>query len=184
MAVDNGLVVGNAQYTPPNSTTLTRAFAWTATGGMVALGTLGGEQSIVYAVSNGQAVGWANTADGRQHAFKWTAAGGMVDLGTFCFQHRHAEQWNREEADSSQNRYRAGFCDRHHHVLIEFETRPVLQLLDQLQAGESRNQERNIQSLRRHQQPTYGRVARGGYAIERNRSLPRGLFSLPATSIG
>ena len=122
MAVDNGLVVGNAQYTPPNSTTLTRAFAWTATGGMVALGTLGGEQSIVYAVSNGQAVGWANTADGRQHAFKWTAAGGMVDLGTFCFQHRHAEQWNREEADSSQNRYRAGFCDRHHHVLIEFET--------------------------------------------------------------
>lgn len=52
---------------------------------IVDLGTLGGRGSTAFAVSNGQVVGAAGTADGNNnvwHAFSWTRAGGMVDLGT------------------------------------------------------------------------------------------------------
>ena len=58
------------------------AFSWTAGGGMVDLGTLGGTESTAAAVnSTGQVVGWSTTAgDALTHAFSWTADGGMVGL--------------------------------------------------------------------------------------------------------
>jgi probable HAF family extracellular repeat protein len=63
--------------------TRSRAFIWTAAGGMVDLGSLGGRETRVAAVNNlGQVVGSSDTASGAGHAFSWTAAGGMVDLGT------------------------------------------------------------------------------------------------------
>jgi probable HAF family extracellular repeat protein len=64
--------------------TAAHAFLWTAAGGMVDLGTLGGSYSYPYAVnSSGQVVGASAVAgDNAQHAFLWTSAGGMVDLGT------------------------------------------------------------------------------------------------------
>ena len=47
------------------------------------LGTLGGTQSIAFAVNDsGQVVGASMTADNQQHAFSWTRSGGMIDLGT------------------------------------------------------------------------------------------------------
>jgi probable HAF family extracellular repeat protein len=61
-----------------------RAFSWTAEGGMVDLGTLGGANSYAYAVNDsGQVVGYSYIpGDAAFHAFSWTADGGMVDLGT------------------------------------------------------------------------------------------------------
>jgi probable HAF family extracellular repeat protein len=53
-------------------------------GGMVDLGTLGGDFSEAVGVdAGGQVIGNSNnTANGVFHAFSWTAAEGMVDLGT------------------------------------------------------------------------------------------------------
>ena len=58
--------------------------SWTASGGMVDLGTLGGRYSNAVAVTaSGQVVGNSTLAgDTVSHAFSWTASGGMVDLGT------------------------------------------------------------------------------------------------------
>ena len=49
---------------------------------MIDLGTLGGTQSIAFAVNNsGEVVGRSTTAgDAVTHAFSWTATGGMVSL--------------------------------------------------------------------------------------------------------
>ena len=59
------------------------AFLWTAEGGMIDLGTLGGTLSRANAINDsGQVVGRSETASGESHAFLWTAEGGMVDLGT------------------------------------------------------------------------------------------------------
>jgi probable HAF family extracellular repeat protein len=59
------------------------AFSWTATGGMVDLGTLGGLSSEGRAINAaGQIAGWSDTVAGPGHAFVWNAAGGMRDLGT------------------------------------------------------------------------------------------------------
>jgi probable HAF family extracellular repeat protein len=75
---DFGQVVGTG-YTAAG---MQHAFSWTAAGGMVDLGTLGGPYSSAAAVNNnGQIVGSSYTAAGQGHAFLWSAAGGMVDLG-------------------------------------------------------------------------------------------------------
>lgn len=85
---DSGEVVGR-------TTTLhggDHAFLWTASAGMVDLGTLGGENSEAVAIDDsGQVAGEAETAIASErrsgyggscyHAFLWTAAGGMVDIG-------------------------------------------------------------------------------------------------------
>ena len=60
------------------------AFSWTARGGMVDLGALGGSYTVAVGVSaSGQVVGWSAIAgDSTIHAFSWTPADGMVDLRT------------------------------------------------------------------------------------------------------
>jgi probable HAF family extracellular repeat protein len=70
-------------YSLTAENTAQHAFSWTAAGGMVDLGTLGGTQSSAAGVNaNGQVVGSSDLAgDTEQHVFSWTAAGGMVDLG-------------------------------------------------------------------------------------------------------
>jgi probable HAF family extracellular repeat protein len=63
-----------------------RAFIWTAGGGMQDLGSLTGNNvttSNAAAINDAsQVVGYAGTTAGSSHAFLWTASGGMQDLGT------------------------------------------------------------------------------------------------------
>jgi probable HAF family extracellular repeat protein len=63
-----------------------RVFLWSASRGMVDLGTLGGRHSFIIsppAINNsGQVIGVSYTAAGELHGFSWTASGGMIDLGT------------------------------------------------------------------------------------------------------
>lgn len=59
------------------------AFSWTKSGGMVDVGSFGGN-SAARAVSNaGQVTGYAflGPNSGDMHGFSWTAAGGIVDIG-------------------------------------------------------------------------------------------------------
>ena len=60
----------------------TVAFRWTATQGMLELGTLGGANSEAYAASgDGSAiVGRAKNTSGNYRPFRWTPTGGMQDL--------------------------------------------------------------------------------------------------------
>jgi probable HAF family extracellular repeat protein len=75
---DNGQVVGSSV----TAEGATRAFSWTAAGGMVDLGTLGGASFAGAVNDEGQVVGGSFLLDNTLHAFSWTAAEGMVDLGT------------------------------------------------------------------------------------------------------
>lgn len=92
---DEGLVVG-ASHTRrplPGETSTTpiasnpgtipaHAWKWSAAGGLVDLGTLGGDHSVAWnADRDGNVYGWASDAAGVQHAVKWTADGTVVDLG-------------------------------------------------------------------------------------------------------
>ena len=74
-------VVGSSSLAPDGSF---QAFSWTQAGGMVDLGTLGGDFSTAWDVNaRGQVVGSASLPDdATSHAFSWTQAGGTVDLGT------------------------------------------------------------------------------------------------------
>lgn len=58
------------------------AWKWSAAGGLVDLGTLGGNHSVAWnADGGGNVYGWASDVVGVQHAVKWKADGGIVDLG-------------------------------------------------------------------------------------------------------
>jgi probable HAF family extracellular repeat protein len=78
VSADGSVVVGRAT----NAAGQSRAFRWTASGGMQNLGTLGGDRSGASGVSADGAVvvGWAENAAGERRAFRWTASGGMEDL--------------------------------------------------------------------------------------------------------
>ena len=59
-----------------------RAFIWTPSAGMIALGTLGGFDSWGMGISdNGSVTGHSTTSSGFIHAFAWSG-GPLVDLGT------------------------------------------------------------------------------------------------------
>lgn len=75
---DAGQVVGNGD----RAGSPMQAFVWTASGGVVEIGTLGGNVARAEAINNsGQVVGVSTTASGAAHAFSWTQSGGMVDIG-------------------------------------------------------------------------------------------------------
>jgi probable HAF family extracellular repeat protein len=76
----NGEVVGLS----PSSDSSLHAFVWSQGGGMVDLGTLGGNSSRATAISStGQVVGQSGLTTNflPLHGFSWTRAGGMIDLG-------------------------------------------------------------------------------------------------------
>lgn len=80
-----GPLPGDIRRTPLSSnpgTIPVHAWKWSASGGLVDLGTLGGNHSVPWnADREGNVYGWASDADGIQHAVKWTPDGGIVDLG-------------------------------------------------------------------------------------------------------
>ena len=58
-----------------------RAFLYADGAGMADLGTLGGRDSVAYAINGaGQVVGTADTRSEGKRAFLWSPGGGMVDL--------------------------------------------------------------------------------------------------------
>lgn len=77
---DGTVVVGRAE----NVNYQWRAFRWTASGGMVSLGTFGGSfsEALGVAVDGSAVVGRAQDTLGRWRAFRWEASTGMRDLGT------------------------------------------------------------------------------------------------------
>jgi probable HAF family extracellular repeat protein len=92
---DEGLVLGASEMRQPlpgetrvnplastPGTIPVHAWKWSAAGGLVDLGTLGGDHSVAWNADRaGNVYGWASDAAGAQHAVKWTADGGIVDLG-------------------------------------------------------------------------------------------------------
>ena len=80
---NSSVVAGTAVY--DDGSNRRHGFVWTAAGGMRDIGTLGGDQLLVFALSDsGQVVGQAQIAPaGATHAFSWTDSTSMLDLGTF-----------------------------------------------------------------------------------------------------
>ena len=79
---DSGVVVGDSPLDSNWNTD--HAFRWTAAGGMVDLGTLGGTNSYATSISadGSVVVGEADNAASTRYAFRWTQTGGMVNLGS------------------------------------------------------------------------------------------------------
>jgi probable HAF family extracellular repeat protein len=85
VSADGRVVVGGTYYYDDSEGGYyERAFRWTASDGMQALGTLGGNRSEAYGVSadGSVVVGVARNAAGQRRAFRWTASDGMQALGT------------------------------------------------------------------------------------------------------
>jgi probable HAF family extracellular repeat protein len=108
VSADGAVVVGRAA----NAEGQTRAFRWTASGGMQDLGTLGGGYSQAWGVSADGAVvvGYATNAEGRWHAFRWTASGGMEDLNTtYASLLTNGSRLREARAISPDGRYIVGY---------------------------------------------------------------------------
>ncbi len=59
----------------------THAFFWSEDTGIIDLGTLGGRNSIAWAVGvHHDVYGWAENALGERRSFRWTLAGGMIEM--------------------------------------------------------------------------------------------------------
>src|SRR5688572_17779629 len=85
-AIDDGRAAGWGTW-PPNvggeNETEVHAFTWTAAGGIVDIGTLGGTRAQAVAVDGDRVVGFSRLpGDTVSHAFSWTPTEGMRDLGT------------------------------------------------------------------------------------------------------
>lgn len=73
-----GQTVGDAAWNGGEG----HAVLWPPEGGVIDLGTLGGNRSWVWAINDqGQVVGGSLNASGQQRAFLWTMETGMVDIG-------------------------------------------------------------------------------------------------------
>jgi probable HAF family extracellular repeat protein len=60
-----------------------RAFKWTAAGGMIDIGTLGGASADARAINNaGQVAGTSRTSDYVERAFLWTPGSGMIQVSS------------------------------------------------------------------------------------------------------
>jgi probable HAF family extracellular repeat protein len=84
-AIDDGRAAGWGTWPPgvsPEEEEV-HAFTWTATGGIVDIGTLGGRNARALAVDGDRVVGFS-TLEGEAvtHAFSWTPTEGLRDIGT------------------------------------------------------------------------------------------------------
>jgi len=74
---NSGQVVG--------ANSVNHAVIWTAAGGAMEIGTLGGNASVAFDINaSGEITGTALTTSGVAHAFLWTPRKGMLDLGTLA----------------------------------------------------------------------------------------------------
>ena len=94
---DGSVVVGESAYIQPLGVTQSRAFRWTAAGGMQNLGGLrGSDPATVYSWARGVSndgtvvVGGSFNASNNIEAFRWTTQSGMVGLGILPGYH-HSE---------------------------------------------------------------------------------------------
>jgi len=107
VSADGSVVVGYSQ----NASGQSRAFRWTAGGGMQDLGTLGGAWSYAYGVSadGSVVVGWADNASGWPRAFRWTVESGMQDLNQlYASLLQNGSSLNEARAISPDGRYIVG----------------------------------------------------------------------------
>jgi probable HAF family extracellular repeat protein len=75
---------GNVAGTSTDGLGRQRAFYWTATGGMVDVGTTGGAQARAFDLNDyNVVVGWSEDAGGNQETFTWSPAVGRRALGRF-----------------------------------------------------------------------------------------------------